>query len=434
MARVPRRRPERRRPTVQPRAVEVAIDALGGLGDGIGHLPEGAVYVPYTVPGDRVLARIDGRRGDGLTGRLIEVLESGPARVSPVCRHFADCGGCALQHQDRPAHAEWKRDLLVRALSREGLGDAVAPLIAIAAGTRRRAAFAYVRRGRDTVLGFNAHLSHRVVEVVECPILLPALVGLLPRLRPVLAAVTAPGGSGDVVVTATEGGLDVLVEGEAALDLSGRESLAAFAAEADLARLSWRLPGREVEPLLRRRSPVVTMGGVAVEPPPGAFLQPSAEGERAIAALVLGAVAGASRVADLFAGCGSFTFPLAGAAAVHAVEGEAAALAALRAAADRDGLRVTAEWRDLTRRPLAGADLKRFDAVVFDPPRAGAAAQAQALAEAGPPVVVGVSCNPATLARDAATLTGGGYRLETVTPVDQFPWSPHLEAVAVFRR
>jgi 23S rRNA (uracil1939-C5)-methyltransferase len=237
-------------------------------------------------------------------------------------------------------------------------------------------------------------------------------------------------------VTLTEAGLDVLVEADARLDLFDRERLAGFADAQDLARLNWRRPGAGfVDPIARRRGAVVRFAGVAVEPAPGGFLQPTKSGELAIAELVTAAIGDAVQVTDLYSGCGSFTFPLAvPGRAVHAVEGEEAPIRALEAAANAQGLRVTTEVRDLARRPLLAPELKKFQAVVFDPPRAGASAQAEQLAEAGPPVVVAVSCNPATLARDLKILQGGGYRVEAVTPIDQFPFSAHLEAVAVCRR
>ncbi|MBI5162471.1 MAG: class I SAM-dependent RNA methyltransferase [Magnetospirillum sp.] len=436
--RKPRARPRSAAAAPPQRTVELAIDAIGARGDGVGRLSDGsAVFVPFTVPGDRVLARIEARRGDGLAAALVEVTSPGPARVVPPCPHYAACGGCALQHLDDAAAATWKVALLTTALARAGLGEvAVAPLVRVPPGRRRRAAFAFVRRRDGVVLGFNGRASHMVVDVGACLLLEPALSALLAPLRPLLAAVVADGGSGDVVATASETGLDVLVEADSRLDLFDRERLAAFADARDLARLSWRRPGAGmIEPLAWRRPAWVRFGGIAVEPPPGAFLQPTVQGEQAIAARVLAAVGTLSPVADLFSGCGSFTLPLAASGRpVQAVEGEAAPVQALVQAARTAGLNVATEVRDLARRPLSAVDLKRVRAVVFDPPRAGAAAQAEMLAAAGPPLVVAVSCNPATLARDLATLVAGGYRVDEVTPIDQFPWSAHLEAVAVLRR
>jgi 23S rRNA (uracil1939-C5)-methyltransferase len=419
------------------RSVEVEIEEIGARGDGVARLGGELVFVPFTVPGDRVVARVEGRRGEGLAAALIEVQAQGPGRAEPACPHFSRCGGCALQHVDDALYAEWKRGLIATQLARAGLGDVpLAPLVRVPPGSRRRAAFAFVRRRQQTLLGFNARASHAIIDVERCLLLEPALLALLAPLRAMLTAIVADGEEGDVVVAATETGLDVLVEADARLDLFDRERLAAFADAQDLARLSWRRPGAGfIDPIARRRPAVVRFAGVAVEPAPGGFLQPTKGGELAIAEAVVAAVGDAASVADLYSGCGSFTFPLAvSGRAVHAVEGEEAPIRALEAAANARSLRVTSEVRDLARRPLLAPELKKYQAVVFDPPRAGAGAQAEQLAEAGPPVVVAVSCNPATLARDLKILQGGGYRVESVTPIDQFPFSAHLEAVAVCRR
>ncbi|HTH17942.1 MAG TPA: class I SAM-dependent RNA methyltransferase [Magnetospirillum sp.] len=421
-----------------PRTVEVEVEEIGARGDGVARLGGEMVFVPFTVPGDKVVARVEGRRGDGLAAALVEVLVPGEGRAEPACPHFSRCGGCSLQHVDDALYGEWKRGLLATQLARAGLGDVpVDALVRVPPGGRRRAAFAFSRRKGQTLLGFNARASHAVVDVERCLLLEPALMALLPPLRAMLADIVADGEDGDVVVAMTETGADVLVEADARLDLFDRERLAAFADAQDLARLSWRRPGAGfVDPIARRRPAVVRFGGVAVEPAPGGFLQPTKGGELAIADAVLAAVGTAQVVADLYSGCGSFTLPLAGGGrAVHAVEGEEAPIRALEAAVNNvQNLRVTTEVRDLARRPLLAHELKKFQAVVFDPPRAGASAQAEQLAEGGPAVVVAVSCNPATLARDLKILRDGGYVIEGVTPIDQFPFSAHLEAVAVCRR
>lgn len=425
------------KPPPPARTVEVEIEAIGARGDGVARLGEDQVFVPFTVPGDRVVARVEGRRGEGLAAALIEVVAPGPGRVEPACPHYGRCGGCSLQHVADDIYVAWKRALVATQLARAGLGDVVVDeLVRVPAGSRRRAAFAFSRRKAAVTLGFNARASHAVVDVERCLLLEPALAALLPPLRDLLAAVVADGEDGDVVVAQTESGLDVLVEADARLDLFDRERLAAFADAHDLARLSWRRPGAGfVDPIARRRPALVRFGGVAVEPAPGGFLQPTRGGELAIAERVVAAVGGADPVADLYSGCGSFTFPLAASGrVVHAVEGEEGPIRALELAVNAQGLRVTSEVRDLARRPLLAPELKKFRAVVFDPPRAGAQAQAEILAEAGPDLVVAVSCNPATLARDLRSLRDGGYRIETVTPIDQFPFSAHLEVVAVCRR
>jgi len=429
------RRPSRgARPAAAPRNLELEITGLGLQGDGLAAHDGTPVFVPYTVPGDRVLARVDGRRGDGWLATPLTVLTPGAARVAAPCPLFGRCGGCALQHLDDAAYGAWKRDLLVSQLARAGLdGAAIGEIRRVAAGSRRRAAFAFHHRRGQVLLGFNARASHEVVDVSACLLLAPPLSAVLPALRQVLAAVTEDGCDGDAVLTLTDTGLDLLVDAPARLDLFDRQRLAAFAESADLARLSWRRPGGGMaEPVARRRSPLVSFAGVAVELPPGAFLQPSREGEDLLTRLVVEAVADRQPLADLYCGVGTFALALAGKAPVHAVEGDREAVAALRRAAT--GLKLTVEQRDLSADPLPAGELRRFQAVVADPPRVGCKAQAEILAVTGPPRLVMVSCNPASLARDLAILTGGGYRLLSVTPVDQFPWTAHLEAVAVLDR
>ncbi len=424
--------------TVPSRDVDLVITHVGARGDGVARLGDEQVFVPFTVAGDRVSARIDGRRGDGLAAHVVAVTEAGPGRVSPPCPYFGECGGCALQHMDGGVYAQWKGQILSTHLERQGLAVGhFAPLVQVGMGSRRRAALTFSRRGGSVALGFNARSSHRVVDVARCLLLDDGLNAALTGLRAMLLEVVAAGEDGGITVTISDNGLDVLVDAEARLDLFDREKLAAYAQAAGLARLSWRRPGQGmIDPIARLAPAVSRFAGIGVEPVPGGFLQPTREGEAAIAQLVTQAVMGAGGpVADLYSGCGSFTFPLAvQGLAVHAAEGEAGPIAALQAAANAHGLPVTSEVRDLSRRPLLAHELKRFKAVVFDPPRAGAQAQAEQLAAAGPGMVVAVSCNPATLARDLKILVNGGYAIRTVTPIDQFPFSPHLEAVAVCQR
>lgn len=434
--RKPRRPPPRpARAAVAPRTVELVVEQVGARGDGVARLDGETVFVPFTVAGDRVLARVEGRRGEGLTAALIEVLDPGPGRATPPCAHFGRCGGCSAQHLDDALYAEWKRGLLLTQLARHGLDDStVEPLVRVPPASRRRADFTFTRAKGAILLGFNGRASHSVVDIGRCPLLEPALGEALPGLRRMLSEIAVDGG-GELVATLTEGGLDVLVEAPARLDLFERESLAAAAESLDLARLHWRRPGSGfVEPIARRRPAVVRFAGVAVEPAPGAFLQPTRGGELAIAEAVLAAIPAEVPVADLYAGCGSFSLPLALRGPVRAVEGEQGPVAALDAAARREKLPLAAEVRDLARRPLAAHELKAFRAVVLDPPRAGAAAQAAELAKpipGGPATIAMVSCNPATLARDLRTLRDGGWRIERIVPIDQFPWSAHLEAVAI---
>jgi 23S rRNA (uracil1939-C5)-methyltransferase len=388
------------------------------------------------LPGDRVAVETVGPQGEGIAARIVEIIEPSSHRVTPPCPYFGQCGGCSLQHAEDGFYRSWKQGLVGARL--DGL---VAPMARVAAGSRRRAEFAYTVEGKRVVLGFQQRSSHALVDVDSCLLMLPEVSAILAPVRGLLPQLMTRG-SGDVTVTQTDNGLDVTISGQLALDLGVRERLAAFADTHDLARLCWRQPGDEAEPVAKRRAPMVSFGPrpvkvVPVEIPPGAFLQPSGPGEAVLAGLVLAAFAGGPKraVADLYAGSGAFSLPLAALGhRVHAVEGVAAPLAALDAAARRSGLMVSTECRDLARRPLLQPELTKFQAVVFDPPRAGASAQAEQLAQAGPALVVAVSCNPNTLARDVKILLEGGYRLESLTPVDQFPFSAHLEAVAVLRR
>lgn len=436
-----RRRPARsragHRAGAPAEAVEVTVARLGARGDGIADTPAGPLYIPLTVPGDRVRVRPGNARGDGRGAEVEDLLAAGPDRGEPPCRHFGDCGGCALQHLRDGAYATWKHERLTAALARAGMADvAVAPMARTPPAGRRRAAFAAWRPGGGgAVMGFRRRRGHAVVDLAECPVLEPALVALLPALRRLLAELLPGGASAEVAVTLLDTGADVVLAGIPTPDLAARERLAAFADAADLVRLSWRPAAHgPPEPVVERRPATVTFGGIVTPVPPDAFLQASRAGEGALMAAVGAAVGGARRVADLFAGVGTLSLPLArGGAAVHAVDADPALLRSLAAGA-RGLPAVTTETRDLFARPLLAAEVRRFDALVFDPPRAGARAQAEQIAASDVPAVVAVSCNPDTFARDARILIQGGYAPLQVTPVDQFLWSPHLELAAVFRR
>nr|WP_246337517.1 class I SAM-dependent RNA methyltransferase [Azospirillum oleiclasticum] len=423
----------------------MTIAEVGARGDGVGLYDDAKVFVPLTVAGDRVRVRLDESKGDGLRGKLLELLQPGPGRRpdAPPCGHFGVCGGCTLQHMDDDTYAAWKVGTVRTALDRVGLGDVVLePLSRTPPGARRRARFAALRRGRRVWLGFNERASHRLVDLATCPILTPRLEALLPPLRAALADALPDGGACDAVAADLEGGIDLLLVGPKRLDRAAREGLVRLAEAAGIARLSWQPDDRATaEPVAHRAPVVVRFAGIPVTPPSGAFLQASPQGEAALVAAVESAIDPAhgsgvgptGKLADLFAGLGTFALPLArGGRSVLAVEGDAPALAALGKAAA--GLRLATERRDLFGNPLTAKELARFDAVVFDPPRAGAAAQAVALAGSRVPLVVAVSCNPATFARDARTLVDGGYALRRVHPVDQFLWSAHVELVGVFER
>lgn len=422
--------------------VEVTIDAIGARGDGIGTVEGTRIFVPYTAAGDRVVARLGPKRDEAFTGRLLRLVVPGPGRIEPPCRHFGACGGCALQHLDEAHYRSWKRELVVEALSRRGLAvDTVEALRPAEPATRRRADLSVVRQADGIRLGLNERGTHRVIDIETCSVLRPAIVAALAPLRATLGLLFRPGERAEVVINAVESGLDVLLVTTAAFGQGGRKRLTELAETLDLARLSRRHPEESrAETLVERRAVVARFGGVSVALPPGAFLQATEEGERHLVAVVLEGVAGAKRVADFYAGCGTFTFPIAdglrgAGVAVHAVDGAGALIGALDAAAKEAKRRtVSTAMRDLDRMPLSSDALKDYDAVVFDPPRAGAKAQAESLAHSRVPIVVAVSCEPQTFARDARILVDGGYRLLRVVPVDQFLWSPRVELAAVFRR
>jgi 23S rRNA (uracil1939-C5)-methyltransferase len=396
----------------------VEIVRMAARGDG---MTADGRFVPATVPGDRV-------RFDPFE------IAPGPDHATPPCRHFPDCGGCQLQHVTDPAYERWVAARIVAALdaARVAVGH-VEPVALSPPRSRRRASLRAVKRGGTLTLGFNADASHRIVDMTECWVVTPGLFALVAPLRGLLAAALKDGEGAGVTLTESDTGVDLLLANVAARTLAEIERLNAFAAATDLARLSVEGPDG-VETVTEARAPTLRFGGVPVTLPPAPFLQATREGEAALQTAVVAACGGAGAVADLFCGLGTFALPLAATAKVLAADGSASAAAALSAAGRRAGARMLVDHRDLFRRPLNAAELARFDAVVFDPPRAGAVAQVTELAASKVPVIVAVSCNPNTFARDAAMLIEGGYRLERLWPVGQFRWSTHIELVAKFVR
>lgn len=411
--------------------VTLDIELLGAKGDGISHLYGRTIFVADALPGERMTGRI---AGDRLTD--ITTLENpSPVRRAPPCPHYLSCGGCVAQHIDPGAYLAWKRERVVEALRRHGFSDPpVSDIVATPPGSRRRATLVADVTGATTRVGFHQRRSHAIAEIPDCLILTPEIVALTALLRTHLPALVENSGTLGLHVQSSETGLDLVVITGRPPSLKERQSFAAFAEDADLARVTWNDDGN-LDLIAQRRVPSVLHGGITVEPPPGAFMQASAAGEAAIVEAVRAGLGKAKRAADLFAGCGSLTFGIPATTAVHAIDHDQDMIAALARAAGRANAgTVTSETRDLFRRPLEPKELDRFDAVVFDPPRAGARAQAERLAAAHVPVAVAVSCDPATLARDARILVDGGYGLDSVTPIDQFLWSAAVESVAVFRR
>ncbi len=398
----------------------VTLDILdiGARGDGIAEHDGRRYFVPFTLPGETVLAEPQGKRGEGLAADLVEVLAPSRHRVDPVCRHFGVCGGCALQHWRLDAYGDWKAGLIARALERSGVKrPGFEPTVQGRPNERRRADFVL----RRNLAGFHERASHRAFDIEECPVVAPKLLTLLPALRS-----AAPGeGALDAIVNETDTGLDILLRPHkrAALSLAASQKLVALANAADLARVSWG-DRNDPEPVVMRRVPRLAYGGVTVDPPPGVFLQATRRAEQAMRAAVAEWLAGARRVADLFAGIGALTVGQPWRSMLY--ESDKAAVAAV---SKLNGIR-----RDLFRNPLLATDLKRFDAVVLDPPRAGATAQAAELATSDIARIVYASCDPGSFARDARILQDGGYRLEKLKPIDQFLWSGHVELIALFAK
>jgi 23S rRNA (uracil1939-C5)-methyltransferase len=404
----------------------LTVDRLGQRGDGIAQTATGSVFIPYALPGETVRAVVDGERG-----QLVEIIAPSESRIAAICPLFTRCGGCAAQHMAPSLYREWKRLQVVTALERAGVAAPVADLLDAHGTGRRRVTFHARRQGETMVVGFMAARSHELIAVETCPVLVPGL-DRAPAVAQMLA--NRMGGANkplDIQVTASEAGLDVDLRGHGPLGDKLRLALTQLAERLDLARLS-----NHGEIVVERRPPLQRMGKALVAPPPGGFLQATATGEETLAGLVMAALPKGKRAADLFAGCGPFSFRLAERMQVLAVESDKAAMLALaKGAGATQGLKpIATETRDLFRRPLLEHELNGFDVVVLDPPRAGAEAQVKRLAAAKVRDVIYVSCDAGSFARDAATLVAGGYALEAVTPVDQFRYSAHVELVGVFRR
>ena len=406
----------------------LTISRVGHRGDGVADTHVGPVYVPYTLPGETV--SVEAVTGQPDRRHLLSIEQASPDRVAPVSPFFGACGGCALQHWALPKQQDWKRQRVIDALVAAGIETDVGPLID-AHGEGRRRIVLHARRQKGALqVGFAAARSHAIVSIDHCPILATSMNDAIGAARAVAEAI---GGSKplDLQMTATDSGLDVDVRGSGSLSAATTTMLAKVAETHELARIT-----RHGEMVAQRTQPVLKTGDATVALPPGAFLQATAAAENALADLVLEYARSAKNIADLFCGIGPFSLRLARKSRVSAADSDQAAIDTLkRAVANAKGLKpVMAEARDLFRRPLVPIELTAFEAVVFDPPRQGAQAQARELATSKVPVVIAVSCDADTFARDARILVDGGYRIDAVTPVDQFRYSAHIEIVARFQK
>ncbi len=401
----------------------LTIERLGHLGEGIAR---GPVYVPTTLPGEVV-------EGEVVKDRMPapKIITPSTIRVKPPCPHFKSCGGCSLQHASDEFVAGWKADVVRKAVSAQGISAEITAIHTSPPRSRRRATLSARRTKHGALVGLHARASGTIIEIPNCHLLHPDLIAAIPALQALTVAGASRKGEIAYTITQSSGGIDVSAIGGKPLDGPLRVLLAGLVEQHHLARLTWN-----ADTVAERQPPLQQFGRAKILPPPGAFLQATDHAEAALLQAVRAIVGPARHVADLFAGCGTFTLPLSETAEVHAVESDPDMLAALdrgwRHATDLK--RVTTEARDLFRRPLMPDELKRYEAVVIDPPRAGSEAQMTELAASTVPRIAAVSCNPVTFAGDARILTEAGFALTCIEVVDQFRWSPHVELVAGFER
>jgi 23S rRNA (uracil1939-C5)-methyltransferase len=416
--------------------LNLTIDHIGAGGDGIAQQENQVFYVPFTAPGDHITAIAGESRGQGQMAELQEVVFPGPDRIKPACRHFGTCGGCSMQHLESALTANWKRQRIVDCLSMSGISDAkVRPTISSPPQSRRRVEFIASKRKKGVMIGYHVRRSHQVFDVGDCPLIHPSLFSLIKPLRAFLPNCMPRNSSARVMATATDNGPDILITAMVDLTLEIREALAEFATQYSLCRIAWCQKQGDIPEVISAIKPAdVHLGEVSVTLAPGGFLQATIAGEKTLTTIATQALQNCKNVVDLFAGCGSFSFPLSRFSKVLAVEGDEELVSALQSAANKHILPIMTETRDLFRRPLFMNELNKFDGLVFDPPRAGAKAQVEEIAQSNIETIVSISCNPVTFARDISYLVSAGYTIDFVQPVDQFLWSPHVEIAAVLKR
>ncbi len=412
------------------RESDITINSIGRRGDGVGEHDGRPVFVPRALPGEKLRVKLLEERDKGIAARLLEVTVPSPERITPPCPHYDECGGCALQHWDMTPYRAWKTDRVRLLLERAELRPEhwLEPVF-IPHGTRRRTTLAAFLQNKNLRLGYHRARSHDITDIPACMVLSPRLDAIRNRLRPHLINILTDSRPADVFVQDTGLAIDIMITGAVGVrkipDLAVREAMAALMQDANVARLSWRARDRDEPEIMIQAAPVLKKcGDLLVELPPGGFLQPSAKGEAALLAAVAAPLKKSKKIADLFAGIGTFAGPLH----ATAYESDAASVAAFKKAGG------TAYKRNLFSDPLGAKELKAFDAVIVDPPRMGAAEQAAQLAKSDIPLIASISCNPSTFVRDAKILCDGGYRLESLQIIDQFVWSSHIELVGVFIR
>lgn len=419
-------------------SAELSIHGLGPQGDGVHRSERGPIFVEGALPGESVETEIQPGPGGVLRGKLLRVLQPSSQRINPPCPYFEACGGCTLQHADEALYREWKLGLVRGALRKINIepGEWLEPTFALA-GARRRATFGIVKRGKTVLFGFFRRRTHRVTDIENCLIVAPVIMQARTRLIPLLTPLLQENRVTDVFIQTANSLVEIVITGpigkKGRPDLEVHEAMAQIVQAANIARVSWRANERDIPEIIVEASPLhAAFGVLRVALPPLAFLQPTSEGESALVAAVMGLLPESGKFADLFSGCGTFSGPMLERGAVDAFESNEFSVHALSNA--QGARRLKAQRRDLYRNPLQPDELNHYGAIVLDPPRAGAQEQAKAIAQSSVPVVIGVSCNPATFARDALILREGGYRLNAIKVIDQFIWSHHVELVASFSK
>ena len=405
---------------------EYIVDRLGQLGDGIIDTPNGEIFAPFTLPGEHIEGNVENCRVN--SPKIIKPVSD---RIKPACKHFKSCGGCSLQHASDTVISDWKIRKTQDALSQVNLHPEFRPIINSKARSRRRATFAAKRTKKGALVGFHGRASDVIIEISECPISDPILLSGMPAFSQF--AILGSSRKAVLRISATVSGnsLDVKIDNGKKLSATEISKFAQICNQFKILRLMWN-----DDVIAQSNPPSQKMGLADVIPPSGAFLQATKSGEAALIKTVLEIIGPSKRVVDLFAGCGTFALPISSKATVHALEGDANMIAALdsgwRAAGGLHDIK--SETRDLFRRPLMPDEFKKIDAIVIDPPRAGAVSQVVEIAKANVGRIAFVSCNPATFARDASILCNNGYNLDWVQVIDQFLWNPHIELVAQFTK
>ena len=417
--------------------VDLKITELGAAGDGIAHSNGKTYYVPYTLPGDIITAEEGEKKGKGFTAELSSIVTPSDLRTKPPCKHFGTCGGCSLQHMQDDALAEWKIQLIRENLSRAGIEDVTFnPVQTSPAHSRRRVEFVAAKRKKGVMIGYHLKRSHQINDIGECPLINKELMALVQPLRLLLSDIMPRNSRARLILTNSPNGPDLLISAEFSVDLDIREKLASFAAEYGLSRICWLdQTDKYLETVCEFKPVEIPIGQSKVAISPGGFLQATQEGQETLINLTLSEIPSGAAIADLFAGCGSFTLP-ATAVAKHitAYENDLYLINALKKSANTNMLPITAEERDLFRNPVPAHELNNFDCVIIDPPRAGASAQVEEIGYSTLKKVIFISCSPASFSRDAQHLIEAGYQMGPVTPIDQFRWSNHVELFATFTR